>query len=45
MSGIFPSVWEDAKGMQSLPSYADTEIMVAYLEDLGYNSKDEYNSL
>lgn len=40
-SGIFPSVWEDAKGMQSLPSYADTEIMVAYLEDLGYNSKDE----
>ncbi len=40
-NGVFPSVWEDAKGVQSLPSSADIEIMVAYLEELGYNSKDE----
>ena len=40
-NGIYPSVWEDAKGIQSLPSYADTKIIVAYLEELGYNSKDE----
>ncbi len=39
--GIFDSVWEDAKGLQSISSSANSEIMVAYLEELGYNSKDE----
>lgn len=40
-TGIFNPVWEDAKGLQNISSTSNTEIMVAYLEELGYNSKDE----
>ncbi len=40
-TGVFNPVWEDAKGLQNISSTSNTEIMVAYLEELGYNSKDE----
>ncbi len=39
-AGIFNPVWEDAKGVQNIPQNSNTQIMVAYLEDIGYNSKD-----
>lgn len=39
--GIFDPVWEDANGLQNISSSADTQFIVAYLENLGYNSKDE----
>lgn len=38
--GVFDSAWEDAKGLQNISSSADSQIMVAYLEEMGYNSKD-----
>ncbi len=40
-TGIFNPVWEDAKGVQNISPTANTQIMVAYLESIGYNSKDE----
>ncbi len=40
-TGIFNPVWEDAKGVQNISPSSNEQIMVAYLESIGYNSKDE----
>ncbi len=40
-TGIFNPAWNDAKGLQNISKNASTQNIVAYLEDLGYNSKNE----
>lgn len=39
--GLFNSAWEDAKGLQTLTSAANTENVVANLSKIGYNRRDE----
>lgn len=39
-TGLFSPLWEDAKGVQNLPSTANLQNSIANLEDLGYNNKD-----
>lgn len=39
-TGIFPSFWSQAKDLQHISSEQNIEQAVAYLEQLGYNSKD-----
>ena len=40
-TGIFNPVWEDAKGLQNISSTSVNPNLVAYLKDLGYNSKND----
>ena len=39
-TGIFNPLWDDAKGLQNLSSSNNLQNVVAYLEELGYNTKD-----
>lgn len=39
-TGIFNPIWQDAKGLQNIEPAANTQNVVAYLNKLGYNSKD-----
>lgn len=40
-TGLFNSAWNDAGSLQNLTKTADLENVVAILEDIGYNSKDD----
>lgn len=40
-TGLFNSAWNDAGSLQNLTKTADSENVVAILEDIGYNSKDD----
>lgn len=39
-AGLYNPVWEDAKGLQNIPSEPDMQNVVANLKQLGYNNKD-----
>lgn len=39
-TGIFNPIWQDAKGLQNIEPAANSQNVVAYLNKLGYNSKD-----
>ena len=39
-TGIFNPLWQDAKGLQNIEPSTNTQNVVAYLNKLGYNSKD-----
>ena len=39
--GLFNSVWEDAGKLQNLPETANLQNVVANLNEIGYNSKDD----
>lgn len=38
--GLFSPLWQDAKGLQNIPSEANLQNCVANLKELGYNNKD-----
>ncbi len=40
-SGLFSSVWEDAGNLQNLKQTADLENVIANLNEIGYNNKNE----
>lgn len=40
-TGIFNPAFQDAKGLQNISKNSSTQNLVAYLKDLGYNSKNE----
>lgn len=44
-TGLFTPLWEDAKGIQNLPSVPNLQNSIANLEDLGYNNKDNEGHL
>lgn len=39
-SGLFSPLWQDAKGLQNIPSTENLQNSIANLAELGYNSKD-----
>ena len=39
-TGIFNPLWNDAKGLQNLSSSNNLQNVITYLEELGYNTKD-----
>ncbi len=40
-TGLFNPVWDDAKGLQNIESLTNLKNTVAYLNELGYNSKND----
>ncbi|MEG1887665.1 MAG: ABC transporter substrate-binding protein, partial [Oscillospiraceae bacterium] len=39
-NGPFPSFWQDAKGFQTIENINNSNIYIANLKEIGYNSKD-----
>lgn len=39
-TGLFNPVWEDAKGLQNISAVTNSQNIVAYFDELGYNSKN-----